>query len=73
MSTIKHNLDRIEREAGVDVTPQVGRYERAVERLREAKAAVQDQQSVDRCREYVAAYDALHALVGEAIRWGDAA
>ncbi len=73
MTSIKHNLDRIERESGVDVTRSLGKYERATERLREAKAAVEDIQSIERCREYVAAYDELHALVGAAVKWGDAA
>lgn len=73
MTSPKHNLDRIEREAGVDVTRIVGKYERAVERLREAKAAVEDIQSIERCREYVAAYDAVFDLAGDAVKWGDAA
>jgi hypothetical protein len=73
MTSIKHNLDRLEREAGVDATRLVGKYEIAVERLREAKAAVEDVQTIDRCREYVAAYDAVFALAGDAVKWGDAA
>jgi hypothetical protein len=73
MPTIAHNLDRIERESGVDVSRSLGKYAGAVERLREAKAALEDIQSIDRAREYVAAYDGLQELVGAAVKWGDAA
>lgn len=73
MSSINRNLDRIEREGGVDVSRSVGRYASSVERLREAKAAIEDVQNIARAREYVAAYDDLQALVGDAVKWGDAA
>jgi hypothetical protein len=73
MTSISQNLDRIERESGVDVSRSLGQYAGAVERLREAKAALEDTQSIDRAREYVTAYDDLQALVGAAVKWGDAA
>jgi hypothetical protein len=73
MSSIKRNLDRIERQSGVDVSRSLGKYAGAVERLREAKAALEDVQSIDRAREYVTAYDELQALIGAAVKWGDAA
>jgi hypothetical protein len=73
MSSIAHNLDRIERQGGVDVSRSLGKYAVAVERLREAKAALEDVQSIDRAREYVTAYDELQAMIGAAVKWGDAA
>lgn len=73
MSSITRNLDRIVRESGVDVSRSLGKYAGAVERLREAKAALEDVQSIDRAREYVAAYDGLQEMVGSAVQWGDAA
>lgn len=71
----QHSLDMLEAEhfAGVDVTRLLGAYDKAEERLREAKAAVEDQPSLDRCREYVRAYDALQSMIEQSAKFGAAA
>lgn len=69
MTSIKDRLDYLEAQQGVDVTDQLGRYGQALERLREARAAVEDNPSIERCREYVAAHDAFWAMM----HLGDAA
>jgi hypothetical protein len=63
MASIKDRLDYLEALQGVDVTDELGRHAGALERLREARAAVEDDPSIDRCREYVAAHDAFWALI----------
>jgi hypothetical protein len=63
MSSIKERLDYLDALQGVDVTDSLGRHAKALERLREARAAVEDDPSIDRCREYVAAHDAFWALI----------
>ena len=71
----QHSLDILEAEhrSGVDATRLLGAYDRAEERLREAKAAVEDSPTLDRCREYVGAYDALQRMIAESAKWGNAA
>jgi hypothetical protein len=59
MTSIKERLDYLEALQGVDVTDELGKHSKALERLREARAAVEDDPSIDRCREYVAAHDAF--------------
>lgn len=63
MTDLQARLDRAEALQGVDVTDRVGRHGEALERLREARAALDDEITIDRCREYVAAHDAFWALV----------
>ncbi len=66
MTSITDRLDYLEALQGVDVTHELGRYGVALERLREARAAVEDMATIDRCREYVAAHDAFWALIKSA-------
>jgi hypothetical protein len=63
MTSIKERLDYLEALQGVDVTDELGKHAGALERLREARAAVEDDPSIDRCREYVAAHDAFWAII----------
>lgn len=63
MTTIVERLDYFEALQAVDVTDELGRHAEALERLREARAAVEDDPSIDRCREYVAAHDAFWAAI----------
>jgi hypothetical protein len=63
MTSIKERLDYLEALQGVDVTDELGKHSKALERLREARAAVEDDPSIDRCREYVAAHDAFWAII----------
>jgi hypothetical protein len=69
MTSITDRLDYLEALQGIDVTDELGRHRDALERLREARAAVEDDPSIDRCREYVAAHDAfwraIKAVPGE--------
>lgn len=48
---------------GVDVTSHVGRFDVALDRLIEAKAAVEGNPNIGNCREYVAAHDAFWAMI----------
>jgi hypothetical protein len=66
MTSLTDRLDYLEALQGVDVTDELGRHGKALERLREARAAVEDDPSIDRCREYVAAHDAFWALIDAA-------
>ncbi len=63
MTSLTDRLDYLEALQGVDVTDELGRHGKALERLREARAAVEDDPSIDRCREYVAAHDTFWALI----------
>jgi hypothetical protein len=68
MTSITERLDYLEALKGVDVTDELGKHGKALERLREARAAVEDDPSIDRCREYVAAHDAFWAIIKAAPR-----
>jgi hypothetical protein len=72
--TLTERLDYLEAIQGVDVTDQIGRHGKALDRLREARAALDDKITIDRCREYVAAHDAFWALLKSTpAEMGDAA
>lgn len=66
MPTPKYDLDRQERFFGVDATHLTGAMDAALSRLVEARAAVEDDPNIGRCREYVAAHDAFWAMIKDA-------
>jgi hypothetical protein len=68
MTTPEHDLDRIAWLEGVDVTHMTGGYEAALEKLIEAKLAVEQERSITNCRAYVAAHDGFWALVENVAR-----
>lgn len=73
MTSIKSNLDCLDYMSGVDATHLLGAHDRAVERVREAKAALDDLQTDERILEYELAMEALEAMKREAQKWGAAA
>jgi len=68
MTSPKRDLDRIAWLDGVDVTHLAGGYEDALEKLIEAKLAVEQEPSISNCRTYVQAHDAFWALITDVAR-----
>lgn len=66
MTTPEHDLDRIAwlEAVGVDATRLTGNYQEALDRLIEAKLAV----DIGNCRAYVQAHDGFWALIGQVAR-----
>ena len=70
MTTPEHDLDRIAwlEAVGVDATRLTGNYQEALDRLIEAKLAVEQQPYIGNCRAYVQAHDGFWALIGQVAR-----
>jgi hypothetical protein len=73
MTSIKSNLDCLDYLSGVDATHLLGAYDRAVERVREAAAALDDMRTDERQREYELATEALALMKRDPHAWGAAA
>ncbi len=67
MTTPEHDLDRIAwlEAVGVDATRLTGNYQEALDRLIEAKLAVEQQPNIGN---YVQAHDGFWALIGQVAR-----
>lgn len=68
MAPVRQESDHTERQCGVDATHLTGAMDAALDRLIEARAAVEDAPNIGRCREYVAAHDAFWVLVKDVAR-----
>ena len=70
MTTPEHDLDRIAwlDAIGVDATHMPGTYAAALERLIEAKLAVEQEPNIGNCRAYVLAHDGFWALLQNVAR-----